>query len=418
MIYDCAIVGAGLAGLSAAVRVTESGLRPLVVAKGVGSLHLGGATIDVLGYSDGGPVDSPAAALPAFCAARPAHPYNHLSTGQIEAGIEWLKQRCGGFAGDLSTNMLIPTAVGVPKPSAVAPESIAAGDLRTGGDVLLVGFNSMKDFYPRLAADNLEHLRPDVTARGVEIQASPVREPDVNTIRYARAFDDAEFLKEVIREVEGRLDGAARVGFPAVLGIRDPGTVWRGMQDALGVEVFEVPTLPPSIPGIRLFEQLKSRLRAGGGRLIVNNTVVGARSSGPTVTELVVDNGTRHVSVPARAVILATGGVAAGGIAMNSMWEVFEPAVGLPVAGVPAPSERRFDPDLLAEHPLNAAGIATDEHFRPVDATGAVVYENLFVAGATLAGARPWREGSGNGISLATGLAAAERVVERLMAWN
>src|SRR5262249_6547472 len=49
--YDAVVIGVGLAGLVAAIRVAERGKRVLVVAKGVGSTHLGGATIDVLGYA-------------------------------------------------------------------------------------------------------------------------------------------------------------------------------------------------------------------------------------------------------------------------------------------------------------------------------------------------------------------------------
>jgi anaerobic glycerol-3-phosphate dehydrogenase len=39
--------------------------------------------------------------------------------------------------------------------------------------------------------------------------------------------------------------------------------------------------------------------------------------------------------------------------------------------------------------------------------------ENVLVAGASLPGAIPWREGSGEGISLSTGFAAARTVLER-----
>ena len=37
--------------------------------------------------------------------------------------------------------------------------------------------------------------------------------------------------------------------------------------------------------------------------------------------------------------------------------------------------------------------------------------ENVLVAGATLAGAEPWKEKSGDGLSLATGHRAAELVL-------
>ena len=51
--------------------------------------------------------------------------------------------------------------------------------------------------------------------------------------------------------------------------------------------------------------------------------------------------------------------------------------------------------------------MAVDADQRPVDASGAQVFENVLVAGATLAGAEPWREKSGDGLSLVTGHRAA-----------
>jgi len=54
--------------------------------------------------------------------------------------------------------------------------------------------------------------------------------------------------------------------------------------------------------------------------------------------------------------------------------------------------------------------VATDAELRPLDADSQRVYDNVLVAGATLAGAEPWREKSGDGISLATGYRAAELI--------
>jgi glycerol-3-phosphate dehydrogenase subunit B len=49
--YDAIVIGAGLAGLTAAVRLAEGGADVLVLAKGVGATHLSPCTIDVLGYA-------------------------------------------------------------------------------------------------------------------------------------------------------------------------------------------------------------------------------------------------------------------------------------------------------------------------------------------------------------------------------
>jgi glycerol-3-phosphate dehydrogenase subunit B len=61
---------------------------------------------------------------------------------------------------------------------------------------------------------------------------------------------------------------------------------------------------------------------------------------------------------------------------------------------------------------LNRVGVAVDDRLRPISADGRPVYENLHATGATVAGASPWREASGNGLSLATGYAAAAAILE------
>jgi glycerol-3-phosphate dehydrogenase subunit B len=55
--------------------------------------------------------------------------------------------------------------------------------------------------------------------------------------------------------------------------------------------------------------------------------------------------------------------------------------------------------------------VAVDREMRPVDAAGERIYENVLVAGASLAGATPWREKSGDGVSLSTGFRAADLIL-------
>jgi len=43
---------------------------------------------------------------------------------------------------------------------------------------------------------------------------------------------------------------------------------------------------------------------------------------------------------------------------------------------------------------------------------GALVHQNVHAVGALVHGAVPWRELSGNGLALATGLAAADAILE------
>jgi glycerol-3-phosphate dehydrogenase subunit B len=406
---DVVVVGAGLAGLTAALRVAEHGMNVVVVTKGVGSLHLGGATIDVLGYAPEH-VDAPGRTLPGFIARMPEHPYARLREGLIAESIDWLKATSGqlGLSGGLEKNMVLPTAVGAAKPTSVAPASMEGGDLSGGGRYVVVGLSALKDFYPAYAADNLNRAGPEVTARALQITPPVGGEADPGPVRLARLFDDPEFRKAVIGELEGQIESGEKVAFPAILGLDDGPTVWRELQDGLGTEVFEVATLPPSIPGIRLWNVLRLALRRAGGRIVTGPVATGARAGSGTVSSVVADTGARSHEYPARHFVLATGGVATGGIELDSRWRFYETVFGLPVRGAPAAGEARFSPRYFDTHPASRVGVAVDDLLRPVDEDGKAVYDNLHAAGATIRGAEPWREKSGNGISLATGYAAAE----------
>jgi glycerol-3-phosphate dehydrogenase subunit B len=161
---------------------------------------------------------------------------------------------------------------------------------------------------------------------------------------------------------------------------------------------------------MRVFAILREALRRAGGSLRLNNVVVGAEHERGRVRALRVRVGLREERHGADWVVLATGGFAGAGLELDSRWQARETALGLPVAGVPEPGAPRFEPEYFAAHPLARAGVAVDARLRPVGADGEPVLENVLVAGATLAGAEPWKEKSGDGLSLATGHAAAELV--------
>ena len=59
---DVVVIGAGLAGLAAAIKAADAGLSVTLVTKGVGGIQLGTGTVDILGYRPE-PVDKPLEAL-------------------------------------------------------------------------------------------------------------------------------------------------------------------------------------------------------------------------------------------------------------------------------------------------------------------------------------------------------------------
>src|ERR671930_1056478 len=338
--HDAIVVGAGLAGLTAATRLAEGGARVLVLAKGVGATHLSPVTIDVLGYAPER-VERPGEALAQL---GEDHPYSLIGRDAVAAAIAWWGEAMP-YVGGLERNLLLPTAVGALKPSALVPETMAAG---AGTDpVCVVGLRALKDFHAPLLAENL--ARAGIQARAVELDVRPEKRVDSNSLGFARGFDDPEFRAEVAGQLSGRLGASERVAFPAVLGIAGPRGVWSELQDRLGRPVFEVPTLPPSVPGMRVFALLRDRLRRAGGRMILNAVVQGAGRDGDRVTTLRTRVGLREVEDSADWVVLATGGFASGGVALGSRWQAREVALGLPVRGVP--EDERFRPGYFEDQP-------------------------------------------------------------------
>jgi glycerol-3-phosphate dehydrogenase subunit B len=411
------VVGAGLAGLVAGIRLAQGGMDVTVVAKGAGSLHLSPSTIDVLGYAPER-IDEPGPAIARLVAERPDHPYARLAPEPLGAALAWFRELVPGlrYAGDAQRNLLLPTAVGVARPTALAPASIAAGDLRGGGRFAVVGLQSMKDFFPSLLADNLPRADlPDgarVEARPVEITTSarPGR-ADVAGPVQARGLDDPALRRALADELRPRLEPGETVAMPAVLGLDRAAEAWDDLQDLLGTPVVEIPTLPPSVPGMRLQKALLEALRAAGGRLVLGPPAVGVEGAGGRLTGVRVRDAARTQTLPADAVVLATGGFAAGGLELDSHGALTETVAGLPVTG-PLPGEPRLSPTHLDHQPLMRAGLTVDEAMRPVNGDGAAVWANLHAAGALVAGAEPWREKSGEGISIAGGYAAATAILE------
>jgi glycerol-3-phosphate dehydrogenase subunit B len=417
MNYDSIVVGAGLAGLTAALRLAESEQRVLLIAKGVGGTHLAPATIDVLGYAGGNRVENPRASLPRFVESHPEHPYARVSAQLIAESLDWLSHRAAdlGYAGGLDQNWLLPTAIGVPKPTVLVPETMVGGDLRRGGKFVFVGLRGLKDFNAAYVSDNLEHasLPELVSTRALELEPPLRGDVDVGTLGFARRFEEAGFRDWIVEALMQQLQPDERIGFPAVLGLENTGTIWRELERRLEHRVFEVPLLPPSAQGIRLYNALTRTLRRAGGRILIGDRILGGETESGRVAEVVAQSAARTVAYRATSFVLASGGFASGGLELDSYGTVRETVFGLPPTGVPEPGRPKFSPDYFDAQPLARAGLAVDDLLRPVGKDGRAVYENLHVAGAIIGGAVPWREHSGNGISVATGYAAASAILKK-----
>ncbi|MFL5807105.1 MAG: glycerol-3-phosphate dehydrogenase subunit GlpB [Roseiflexaceae bacterium] len=416
---DTIVIGAGLAGLMGALALAEAGRAPLLLAKGQGATHWTGGTIDVWGEAD---ARGPHAAVAELVAARPDHPYARAGAAGVAEALERFRALMADarypYAGSLDRNVLLPTAIGALRPAVLMPATMAGGDMRLGADgqggrpagerpsgspLLIAGFRELRDFFPPLAAANLS--AQGIPARGVYLRLPPTkRRLDFSTRSFAQLFDDSAFREDIGRQLRALKGEATRIGLPAVLGLRDPLGVVGDLQRLSGAQIFEIPTLPPSVPGMRLFTIFQDAIIRAGGRLQIGAEVLRGAGADGRLTAVYTAAAAREQEHRASAFLLATGGVAGGGIRTDHTGAVWETALGLPLH---APGSRGewFAARFLAEggHPIYRAGVATDERLRPIDGAGRLVYQNVYVAGSALAGADPVRERCYSGLALATG---------------
>lgn len=413
---DALVIGAGLAGLAAALRLAEQGADVTLVTKGIGGLQLSQGSLDILGYAPQR-VNNPIAALPHHIAQRPGHPYAHFTPEEVAHSVTWLRDLLGPdyLVGDPTRNYILPTAVGALRPTAIAQPSMLAGEPAQGKKFAIVGLKRLKDFSAPLIAENLarQHAadgsRIEARALTIDLEIRP-GEADTSGVNHARAFDTECARKALVHAITPHLQPDEIVGLPAVLGLDDV-HAWKDISEKLGHEVFEIALQPPSVPGMRLNQKL-TQLAKEKVRFILGVQVVGFDHDNGRITSVTINAPGRPKKIAARNIILAAGGFESGALELDSYGNVSDTVLNLPLVGTQG---QLLHADFWGEEqPLFLSGIAVDDHMRAIREDGTPAYENVYAIGGNLAGATRWREKSGEGIALVTALRAADSIVENL----
>ncbi|WP_135830459.1 glycerol-3-phosphate dehydrogenase subunit GlpB [Halorussus halobius] len=456
---DVTVVGGGLAGMVAALAAAREGAAVRVVSHKDSTLKSASGLVDVLGYrpevgeseadesaigestSDepevgersGGPLADPFDAIPGL---PERHPYRTVGVGTVREALALFDEVVGDRyrGGHTDRNALVPTHGGTVKPTARYPATVADGLASDDRSTLLVGFETVTDFDAPLAADHLRAAGVPFEVRGATVRFPGEFRADAARTRLADALDADERVevrggdagrgrdaysttlparRALAETVEPHLGDAERVGFPALLGQHDPPSVVADLEAELGAAVFEVPTGPPSLPGMRLDGALRRACRDAGVRFTTGNPVVGYEGSeDERVRAVRVDRNGAAVPFHADQFVLATGGLVGKGVDSDRE-RVREPIFDCHVAH----PDDRYDwsaDGAFGDHAFARFGVETDDDLRPLDSAGTVAVDNLRAAGAVLGGYDFAAEKSGAGVSLATGLAAGRAAAKEV----
>ena len=408
---DVLVIGAGSSGLAAAAMLAEAGQQVQVIARGHGFTHWAAGGIDVLGRLPAGdeagagePVERP---LEALGRLPDGHPYSLVGEGALLAGIghvRALTDRAGiELVGDPAVNRSQITGIGTRRTTALLQTQ---GDGALTGRVAAIGFAGFEDFSSHLCADRLHRIGLDAVPIEIPLPQG-FRGRHVNAVELARAFDGREFRGAVAGTLGRAAAGVDVCVVPAVIGLANAAEAWADLQELAGLRVVEAALPPPSIPGLRLFDAWRERLSELGVGWRLGLPAIGAERDGDRVTAILGEGASGPIRIPCDEVVLATGGVAGGGIETYRDGTLAETVLGLPIDGFAHRTEF-LAADFFGSHRLAQAGVRVNRELRPVDRAGVPVLGNVRVIGTQLAGHDPTAEGSREGVGLATAARAAE----------
>ena len=405
MHYDVIVIGMGLSGLMAAKTAAEVGQKVLIVGKGMGSLCLFSNTIDVLGQCP--EATKMRDALPQWIKNHAEHPYSKVGLERIEEALfsfASLFPPPYSFHAIDHMNCLLPTGAGTLRPTYLIPATMIGAAPFDEGHTLIVGFEGFKDFYAHFVADRLK-------CRGINLHLPDLFYQERSATALARLMEKKSFRENIGREIRKQLQGETGVGFPALLGMGDPIQVKEDLEEIMGTKVFEIPILPPSVPGKRIFDRFKEWLIGKGVTFLLGHPVSKATVTEKRCRVIEVHHPPVITSYSADRFILATGRFMGGGLRAD-VEKIFEPTFNLPVHQPPS-REGWFGDSFFGDlpHPIHQAGVLVSASLQPIDERGNMLLENVWVAGSVLAHHQCIVEKSREGIEISTGYMAAKNAL-------
>lgn len=437
MKVDVFVIGAGAAGLTAARKAAEKGLKVLVVEKGSGATIQSSGVIDVAGYSSSGLFFASASqGVRSIACMSKNHPYSIIGGGwktepeerakeaekrvreALKDFVEGMKSLGVSFMGSLDENIFVTNFVGTFKPTCLCPSTIYNGNLKNlnNSSVCFVGVKGFAEYNPKFCAQSFPNVASGLKIRPKSVNYAYLDIPglegrgDILAIEIARKMDDPKILGKIGQSLQKTVS-ADHIAIPTA-GVKSPEENIKTLVEATGANVFELISFPPSVPGYRFVKLLEKAAQNAGASVRRGYKVVGANSN-KIVKGLKVEIGRKITEIEADTYILASGGLFGGGLKEERDF-LRESIFHLPVySGDGENLEEVYLEKLLSRnvfpkggHQLFSSGIKVNEKLQPISDEGETIYSNLYAAGSILSGYNYIAEKSGMGVAIVTGYLA------------
>ena len=427
MNFDVAIIGGGLAGLTCGIALQQRGKRCVIINNGQAAIDFASGSLDLLSrMPDGSAVENINENLTALRTALPAHPYSLLGAEKVIAKAQDFERLANALNLDLigstEKNHWRVTGLGSLRGAWLSPNSVPTmqgNETFPHKRIAVLGIEGYHDFQPQLLAANLvlnpQFAHCEVTSGFLNIpQLDELRQNarEFRSVNIAQLLEHKLAFNDLVSEIIESAQGANAVLLPACFGLENQ-EFMNALRDATKLALFELPTLPPSLLGMRQRIQLRRKFESLGGLMINGDSALNAHFEGDRVhcikTRLLEDE-----EIIADNFVLAAGSFFSKGL-VSEFDKIYEPVFESDIIGVEGFNDKnRFswtNHRFANPQPYQSAGVAINEHCQ-VQKCGQFL-ANLYATGNVIGGFNALELGCGSGVAVVTALAVADEILAK-----
>lgn len=410
MKFDTVIIGGGLCGLMAGIRLAERNQKVAIVSSGQSALHFCAGSFGLLGRLAGKEIKNP---LDGISHLNSKHPYQIMGRDAVQYYAVEAKETLAKAGietyGLVEDNHITLTPFGAPKSAWLTLDGYYCSfedKLPKLDNVVIISLKGFLEAYPSFIATNLSKLGKKCRIEVLDVPSiSKLRAAnyDMRTISIAKHLKEEE-IREIANAINATVDAEETVFFPAVIGDKDA-SLCRLLKELVKNPIFFSPTLPVSVAGVRTQHLLQHKFEKLGGTLLQGDKVVKGFLEGTKVKCLETQN-FEEDHLYADNYVLSTGFLFGEGI-VATPFQFKETVFGLDLVSSDS-REDWYTNNFFSEQPYMNYGVSFTEDFHPCK-DGAII-NNLYVAGSILSNCNSLAEESGGGIAMLTALKVADSI--------
>ena len=400
---DVIIIGSELDAFVACIRLNELGFNSRIFSNGKGSLLYSLGNIKILNLIETNfEKKSP---FSFFEKLTSNHPYNIIGKENVKKAVDWFfnlnfftRLKINQY--DNNINTLSP--IGLKIPCAGLYDSQICYDDLWNKEISIIEIENYKDFHSELIAKSIKKFNKS-------IEIIKIQQPDLSknsdSSSLAISFDNIDNLKNYFNILKNKLNkNSSIVIFPAVLGLNNHIKVIQLAEKILNKKCVEAPTLPPSIPAIRLNLDLEKEVMKNNN--LHKGSIISKSKIENNKCLSLIDNLNR--TFKADTFIVSNGGILMGGIKVYSNGEIIEKIFNSKIQNNNHLLKEENSQSLNA---LQTSGVLTNNKLNPFQMDDSII-ENVFFTGRNLANWNPSIEFSSEGMSIASGWYTANNIAE------